>query len=129
MTSILETSTQNDVLREAERCRRDAMSLVANDPQYSELVGQPSAWCVVTEKGLWSRAFHSEFEKDNLVESIQKGHRVVLTIGLVSRPGIPLHATKYASVVAIADPRKYSEDKLRDIAVRAKLQAASSLHY
>lgn len=115
-------------ITEAERCRREAMSLVANDAAYSELKGRPSGWCVVTEKGLWSREFHTPLEKDHLRECLEKGHRVVLTVGLVTHPGIPLHATKYASVVAFAEPRKHSEDKLRDIAVRAKLRAASSLY-
>jgi hypothetical protein len=83
---------------------------------------------VVTEKDLWSRTFHTSLDKDRLSECIEKGHRVILTVGLVSEPGIPLHACNYASVVAIAQAPKHSEDKLADIAVRAKLRAASSLH-
>ena len=127
MAATLQISATDDIIANAERCRREAVSLVGNDSQYSELIGQPSAWCVVTEKGLLSRAFHTVLEKDRLHECIDKGHRVILTVGLVIQPGIPLHATKYASVVAIAEPRKHSEDKLADIAVRAKLRAASSL--
>ena len=128
MTSIVEIQPVESVFAEAERCSREAVSLVKNDPRYSELIGKRSAWCVVTEKGLWSRAFHTAMDRDRLSECIEKGHHVILTVGLVSEPGIPLHACKYASVVAIAEPRKYSEDKLSDIAVRAKLRAASSLH-
>ena len=129
MTSTLSISATNtDVIGEAERCRREALSLVGKDPRYSELNGQPAAWCVVTEKGMWSRAFHTAFEKDRLQECIEKGHRVILAVGLVAQPGIPLHSSKYASVIAVANPCKYSEDKLDDIAVRAKLRAASSLH-
>jgi hypothetical protein len=126
MTLVLDV--QVDVFAEAERCRREAISLVEKDERYSELTGKPSAWCVVTEKGLWSRAFHTALEKDRLSECIEQGHRVILIVGLVSQPGVPLHASKYASVVAIAEPRKHSEDKLADIAVRAKIRAASSLH-
>ena len=127
MTTALEIHSADDVIAEAERCRCEAVSLVKNDARYSELIGQPSAWCVVTEKGIWSRTFHTALEKDHLIECLEKGHRVILTVGLVSRPGIPLHASKYASVVAKAEPRKYSEDKLAHIAVRGKLRAASTL--
>ena|SRR5579863_1571318 len=127
MTSTLEISSTNDVIGEAERCRREVLSLVGNDPRYSELTGQPAGWCVVTEKGLFSRSFHTVHEKDRLQECIDNGHRVVLMVGLVSPPGVPLHATKYASVVAIPDRQKYSEDKLNDIAIRAKIRAASTL--
>jgi hypothetical protein len=128
MTSTVEISVTDNVIAEAERCRHEAISVVGKDARYSELIGQPSSWCIVTEKGLWSRTFHTLLEKDRLHECITKGHRVVLTVGLVSHPGIPLHASKYASVVAIGEARKYSEDKLADIAVRAKIRAASSLH-
>lgn len=128
MTSTLEISATNDVISEAERCRQEALSLVGKDPHYSELNGQPGGWCVVTEKGLWSRAFHTALEKERLQECLDKGHRVIMAVGLVAQPGVPLHSSKYASVVAVADPCKYSEDKLGDIAVRAKLRAASSLH-
>ncbi len=128
MTSIADIHPVEAVFAEAERCSRDVISLVKTDPRYSELIGKPSAWCVVTEKGLWSRAFHTSMDRDGLSECIEKGHQVILTVGLVSEPGTPLYACKYASVVAIAEPRKYSEDKLADIAMRAKLRAASSLH-
>ena len=128
MTSTCEISGIDNVIAEAERCRREAITLVCKDSRYSELVGQPSGWCVVTEKGLFSRAFHTVHETDRLYECIEKGHRVVLTVGLVSPAGIPLHATRYASVVAVSEAQKYSEDKLADITVRAKLRAASSLH-
>ena len=128
MTSTIEFSAQNDVISEAERCRRAALSLVSKDPRYSGLNGQPASWCVVTEKGLWSRSFHTMMERERLQECIEKGHRVVLMVGLVSKPGVPLHASQYASVVAVAEGGKYSEDKLGDIAVRAKIRAASCLH-
>lgn len=129
MTSVLDVRVTDDIFAEAERCRREALSLVEKDERYSELKGKPSAWCVVTEKGLWSRTFHTVLEKDRLSEFIEKGHRVVLTVGLVSQPGIPLHASRYASVVAVSDPGRYSEDKLADIAVHAKLRAASTLYH
>ena len=59
-------------------------------------------------EGLWSREFNTAIDKDRLRDSIEKGHRVVLTVGLVSNPDFALHATKCASVV--------SDDKLGDIA-------------
>src|SRR5215468_8812247 len=126
MTSLLDVQVPKDVFDVAERCRREAASLVEKDTRYSELNGEPSAWCVVTEKGMWSRAFHTALEKERLSDCIEKGHRVILTVGLVSRPGVPLHTSRYASVVAVAEPRTHSEVKLADIAVRAKLRAASS---
>src|SRR5579863_4054436 len=86
MTTALEIHIADDVIAEAERCRCEAVSLVKNDARYSELIGQPSAWCVVTEKGIWSRTFHTALEKDHLIECLEKGHRVILTVGLVSRP-------------------------------------------
>ena len=128
MGSTCVISGIDNVIARAEQCRREALSMVSKDSRYSELVGQPSGWCVVTEKGLWSRAFHTVLERDQLNECIEKGHRVVFTVGLVSQPGVPLHATRYASVVAVSEAQKYSEDKIADIAVRAKLRAASSLH-
>ena len=127
MTFTMETPANTDVMSEAERCRKEALSLVASDARYSELVGQPGGWCIVTEKGLFSRTFHTVLEKDRLYECLEKGHRVILTVGVVSHPGVPLHAAKYASVVAIAEPRKHSNDKLADIAVHAKILAAGSL--
>jgi hypothetical protein len=112
MASTVEISVIDNVIAEAERCRREAISVVGNDARYSELIGQPSSWCIVTEKGLWSRTFH----------------RVVLTVGLVGHPNIPLHASKYASVVSVGEAGKHSKDRLADIAVRAKIRAASILH-
>jgi hypothetical protein len=128
MTLVRDMKDVEAALAEAERCSREAKSLVKDEGRYSGLIGKPSAWCVVTEKGLWSRAFHTELEKDRLTECIEKGHRVILTVGVVSEPGVPLHTCKYASVVRISEPRKHSEDKLSDIAIRAKIRAASSLH-
>lgn len=52
MTSTLEIPVSDNAIAEAERCRREAQSLVGKDARYSELSGQPSAWCVVTQKGL-----------------------------------------------------------------------------
>ena len=127
MTSMLEVSVYDEAIAEAERCRQDAITLVGKESRYFELKGQPSAWCVVTEKGLWSREFHTAIDKERLRECIEKGHRVVLSVGLVSNPDFALHATKYASVVSIADSRKYSDDKLADIAVRAKIRASLTL--
>jgi len=129
MTSILEVSVYDEVLADAEQCRRDAITLVGKESRYSELKGQPSAWCVVTEKGLWAREFHTAIDKDRLRDCIEKGHRAVLTVGLVSNPDFALHATKYASMVAYAEPRKHSDDKLADIAVRAKIRAHLSLQH
>ena len=104
--AIATSSTNvNEVLAEAERCRREAHATVEkNLALYSDLVGQPSGWCVVTEKGLWSRQFHTMADEDRLREKIEKGHRVVLTVGLVANPAIPLYPSNHAAIITIAEP-------------------------
>jgi hypothetical protein len=94
MTLVRDMKDVEAALAEAERCSREAKSLVKDEGRYSGLIGKPSAWCVVTEKGLWSRAFHTELEKDRLTECIEKGHRVILTVG-GDQPG----ATDFRSIL------------------------------
>ena len=41
-----------DAVKEAERCRLEAYEMITKNPErYASLKGQPSGWCVVTEKG------------------------------------------------------------------------------
>ena len=82
-----ETRTASDVIGEAERCRREAIEMVRKDPKWSELLNQPSTWCVVVEKGLRPRAFYTMLEQDQLLERIERGYKVVLTVGLVGARG------------------------------------------
>jgi hypothetical protein len=96
---------------------------------YDELIDQPSGWCVVTEKHPWSRAFHSMLNEDSLRERIERGHKVILTVGLVANPGTgALTPQNHTAVVSIAEPRKYSAEKLAMLTTRAKVYCAASLY-
>jgi hypothetical protein len=131
MTSVFtqEIQTANNVIADAERCRREAKAMVQKNPErYKELIDQPSGWCVVTEKGWWSRGFHSMLNEDRLREKVEDGHKVVLTVGLVATPGAALTPTNHAVVVSIAEPRKHPADKLAMITTRAKVCCAASLY-
>ena len=123
-----EILSATDVIGEAERCRREAIEMVRNDPQWSELMNQPSSWCVVVEKGLWSRAFHTKLEQDRLLEKIERGYNVVLTVGLVSTPGTALTRANHVAVISVVEPSKYNSEKLSEIGIRAKVSAANALH-
>ena len=55
-------------------------------------------------------------------------HRVVLTVGLVANPAIPLYASNHAAIITIAEPRTHKPEKLADIGIRAKVCAATALY-
>ena len=121
-------AVSNAAVAEAERCRREARETIAKDSsRYGELSGQPSGWCVVTQGGLWSRKFHDRLEESRLRDCIQRGHKVVLTVGLVAKPDSPLSAGNHLAVVAISERARLSGDKLSMITVRAKMHAACAL--
>lgn len=124
-----ETHTASDVIGEAERCRREAMEMVRKDPKWSELLNQPSSWCVVVEKGLWPRAFHTMLQRDQLLEKIERGYKVVLTVGLVGAPGTTLATANHVAVISIAEPSKHNSEKLSEISIRARVSAATALHF
>jgi hypothetical protein len=68
-------------------------------------------------------------DEDRLRERIEHGHKVVLTVGLVANPGTGVLTPKnHTAVVSIAEPRRYSEDKLAILTTRAKVHAAASLY-
>lgn len=116
------------MIGDAERCRGEAIEMVRKDPKWSELLNQPSTWCVAVEKGLRPRAFHTMLEQDQLLEKIERGYRVVLTVGLVGAPGAALTKANHVAVISIAEPRKHNSEKLSEIGIRAKVSAASALH-
>jgi hypothetical protein len=66
--------------------------------------------------------------EDRLREKVERGHKVVLTVGLVATPGTALTPTNHAAVVSIAEPRKHPADKLSLITARAKVCCAASLY-
>jgi hypothetical protein len=118
----------NAAVEEAERCRLEAREALAKDPnRYIELSGRPSGWCVVTQKGFWSRKYHDRFEEACLRDCIEHGHKVILTVGLVAKPDSPLTINNHVASVVVSKPGKISPDKLSMLTVRAKIHAAHAL--
>ena len=128
MLSIRKIHPFDAAVAEAERCRLEAQNRVKQNPgKYAELERQPSGWCVVTQKGLWSRVYHNGYGEARLRESIDRGHQVLLTVGIVANPQAPLKPDTHVASVKIINPGKLSEYKLDLVAVRAKLHAAQAL--
>lgn len=118
----------NAAVAEAERCLLEARKAIAKDPdRYAELAGQPSGWCVVTQNGFWSRKYHDRFEESRMRDCIERGHKVVLTVGLVAKPDSPLNANNHMASVSVSELQKISRDKIAMITVRAKIHAAHAL--
>ncbi len=119
----------SQVVAEAERCRCEARAKVeSNSLLYSELLSQPSGWCVVTEAYTWLRQYHTMIDEDQLCERIRRGHKVVLTVGLVANPNVPLTSSNHIAVISLAEPRKHNLEALANIGVRAKRHAATALY-
>jgi hypothetical protein len=115
-------------VREAERCRREAYEMITKDPnRYASLVGQPSGWCVVTEKGFWKRSFHGHNEENLLRDRIENGHKVILTVGIVADPRVSVNAQNHVATVSVSEDCKLPEEKLAVITAHAKLHAASAM--
>ncbi len=128
MLSIREIHPFNAAVEEAERCRVEARNAVKENPdKYAELKQEPSGWCVVTQKGIWSRVYHNGYGEHRLKEYIDRGHKVLLTVGIVAKPDAPLKPDTHVASVRVADPRKLSDYKLHLVSVRAKLHAAQAL--
>ena len=126
--SIREIHPFDAAVEEAERCRVDARNAVKENPdKYAELKQEPSGWCVVTQKGLWSRVYHNGYGAARLKEYIDRGHKVLLTVGIVAKPEEPLKPDTHVASVRVSDPRKLSDYKLHLVSVRAKLHAARAL--
>ena len=127
MLSIREFHPFDAAVAEAERCRVEAQNRVKQNPgKFADLKQQPSGWCVVTQKGLWSRVYHNGYGEARLRESIDRGHKVLLTVGIVAKPDSSQADTHVASV-KVADSGKLIEYKLHLVSVRAKLHAAQAL--
>lgn len=117
-----------EAVREAERCRREAYETINNNPdRYASLVGQPSGWCVVTEKGFWTRSFHGHHEEGLLRDRIQNGHKVILTVGIVADPRVSVTAENHVAAVRVSDQCKLPGEKLAVVTAHAKLHAASAM--
>jgi hypothetical protein len=123
-----EIKTATDVLQEAERCRSEACAKIKSDPQrYAGLVGQPSGWCVVTEKGFWKRSFHGPHEQSLLRDRIESGHKVILTVGVVADPRVSMTADNHVAEVSVGDACKLPFDKIAILTAQAKMHATSAL--
>lgn len=79
---------------------------------------------MVTEKGPWSRVYHNGYGKIRLKECLERGHKVLMTVGIVAMPDSSLSSDNHLASVQITRPGRLSEYKLQLIAVRAKLHAA-----
>ncbi len=128
MVQLIETVPADMAIAEAERCRLEAVATVAKDPdRYAALKDQPSGWCVVTQKGFWSRVYHDGYRQDQLRDLLGRGHKVLMTVGIVAKPDAPLNTNTHVATVAVAEPKNLPEHKLQMITVRAKLHAARAL--
>ena len=128
MLSIRDIDPFDAAIAEAERCRVDARAAVEKNPnKYAHLHGQPSGWCVVTRKGFWSRVYHNGYGGPKLKELIDRGHEVLMAVGIVAKPDSPLRPETHVAAVHLVNPGGLSEYKLHLIAVRAKLHAAQAL--
>lgn len=129
MVSIRELHPFDTAIAEAERCKNEARSAVKQNPdKYAQLKDQPAGWCVVTRKGLWTRVYHNVYGEPKLKEVLDRGHEVLLAVGIVARPDAPLNPESHVASVHLVNPGGLSEYKLHLIAVRAKLHAAQALH-
>jgi hypothetical protein len=106
----------------------EAKTTVKQNPRkYGDLREQPSGWCVVTQKGLWTRIYHNGSGGDRLKECLDRGHKVLLTVGIVAKPDLPLTVHTHVASVRVANPESLSGYKLLLVSVRAKLHAARAL--
>jgi hypothetical protein len=128
MAQITEAVPADLAINEAESCRLEAMAAISNNPErYAALRDQPSGWCVVTQKGFWPRVYHDGYSQERLRDHLDRGHKVLLTVGIVAKPDSPLNRDTHVAAVKVADPINVREDKLQLIMVRAKLHAARAL--
>ena len=128
MISIRDIHPFDAAVAEAERCRTDAKAKIEKKPdKYEHLKHQPSGWCVVTQKGFWSRAYHNSVGDAQLMEALDRGHRVLLTVGIVAEPDAPISPNTHVASVRISEPGKLSDYKLQLISARAKLHAVRAL--
>ena len=115
-------------VKDAERCRREANDLIKTNPdRYAALAGQPSGWCVVTE-GFWKRSFHAHNEAGQLQQRLEKGHKVILTLGIVADPRVSVTPQNHAAAVQVGVACKLPEEKLAVLTAQAKLYAASAMY-
>jgi hypothetical protein len=128
MLSIRQTNSFDAALEDAERCRQEARIAVEQNPErHPGLKDQPSGWCVVTRKGFWSPVYHNGYGKTTLREHLERGHKVLLTVGVVAKPDSPLVTDTHLARVRVANRGKLSDYKLNLITVRAKLHAVRAL--
>src|SRR5215472_4495730 len=104
MLSIRYIDPFDVAIAEARRCRKEARAKVEqNQGKYAQLKDQPSGWCVVTRKGFWSREYHNVYGEPRLREYIDRGHEVLLTVGIVARPEEPLNPKTHVAEVHVVN--------------------------
>lgn len=82
---------------------------------------------MVTEKGPWNRSFHARHELDLLRDHLENGHRVVLTVGIIANPRVPITSDNHVSEVKVEDCCKLSFEKVVVLTAQAKIHATSRL--
>jgi hypothetical protein len=128
MLSITQIGPFDAALNDAKHCRKEARIAVEQNPErHPGLKDQPSGWCVVTQKGVWSRVYHNCYGEARLREVLDRGHKVLLTVGIVARPDSPLSRETHIARVRVVNRGSLSDYKLDLITVRAKLHAAQAL--
>ncbi len=124
-----EVSASLAAVNEAERCRLEANAMIKQEPdRYAALAGQPSGWCVVTEKGFWKRAFHAHNEESLLRERLEKGHKVILTLGIVADPRVSVTPQNHVATVRVDGSCKLPMEKLAVITAHAKIHATTAMY-
>ena len=128
MLTIMQRDPIDMALAEAESCRLEARAIVGKSSnRHAALKDQPSGWCVVTRKGVWPCVYHNVYGEAGLRECLERGHKVLMTVGIVAKPDSPLDTESHLALVRIAQPGRLSDYKADLISVRAKLHAARAL--
>ena len=90
-------------------------------------MGQPSGWCVVTEKGTSEWSFHARHELDLLRDHLKSGHKVVLAVGIVANPWLPMTSINHVSEVRVEASCKLPPEKVLALTGQAKVHAISRM--
>jgi hypothetical protein len=123
-----ETSPFFTAIDEAERCRRNAHAMVAKETDRLPLLTrQPSSWCVVTEDS-GNRAFHAPHQQSALRDRLEKGHKVILTLGIIGDPRASLTKDNHLVAMKVSEECMMPSGTLAVIIAHAKIHALSSIH-
>jgi len=128
MLTIIQCNPIDIALAEAENCRLEARAIVGkSSDRHAALKDQLFGSCVVTRKGVWRCVYHNVYGEAGLRECLERGHKVLPTVGIVAKPESPLDTESHLALVRIAQPGRLSDYKVDLSSVRAKLHAARAL--